>query len=211
MFNWLRKVISRGDVKYLESKNLIKSDLQLSDILNNKFPFYPVVIDTNEVIRPLDLSFGMPATGVMAKIGNPVYSLDNSLHIPTHQVHFFRKRLRDLNLVYQFHFLGDYLFFISFHIDPRSRRVDNFRDEIKRIICQKYVTDDSLLNTVRQQVLVRDRQGNLLIVEDHLDYRVNYLDKSPDFIQKAMAVIEAVNQSKANTSNGLFNSIREIV
>jgi len=211
MFAWLRKVISRGDIKYLESKNLIKSDLQLSDILNNKFPFYPVVIDSDEIIRPLDVSFGISINDVIPKIGNPVYSLDNSLNIPAHQVHFFRKRLRDLNLVYQFHFLSNYLFFISFHIDPRSRRVENFRDEIKRIICQKYVADNSLLNSLRQQVLIRDSQGNMLIIEDHLDYRVNYLHKSPAFMQKATAILEAINQNKPNSSNGLFNSIREIV
>ena len=143
------------------------------------FTFYPNVFESLESIAPSGLPFGVSQDRLVEKLGSPAYRLINEKAIPSHTVLFYKKSIDGMVLIYQYHFIESRMFFVSFGILKSRKDEDLIKSDVIKTVYSKYLDAESARLCIGSHGLIRDTTGNVVFIEDHYDFRVNYLCREP--------------------------------
>ncbi len=134
--------------------------------------------------------------GVEDKLGEPDYILDHEYRIAGHKVYFYKKKVGNLTLLMQFHFIDDV--FIVAITKFSSDFLLNNTDKIKLAtqILQNY--PDTTLQPSQLIIKFQDQQGNILFTEDNIFYYIHYVSNSKE-LQLLKSQIDWENLSKKTT------------
>ena len=166
--------ISFERYEYYSNFNVINHYADLRKIL---LPDDLEIIRTKTPISFRGIPFVSLSAGVIDKLGEPRFKIDNSSSIMGHKIFFYKEKVGSVSVKIQLHFIREKFFYANYAFDPEKTGV-RLIEEIFSILSDKYLEEET--NEWVGKMLI-DEHDNKLIVNNMGMFEIGYISGSEYF------------------------------
>ena len=190
--------------EYYSSFNVISHYLDLQKILE---PEDVEIIRTETPINFRGIPFASLTAGVIDKLGEPRFKIDNSSAIKGHRILFYKERVGSVSVKIQLHFIREKLFYANYAFDPQKMGT-RLIEEITNILTDKYL--DREKEDLGGKMLV-DEQNNKLMIRNMGLFEIGYISGSEYFKGYLREKVQGLKKDRAETERiSLKNLFQDI-
>ena len=193
---------------YLE-KNRIKLTSDIDRVLQMKEREFDFM--TKKDIAPLSISISSNKKTIKSKLGDPDYILSNDEKIHGHEMYFYKIKSWKYRMNYQFHFYNDQLFYVNVEFSNLDFSKLSERNRILEMVLEKYVEKESAAKIHQFPVVLKDNEGNKLIISKELNVNMHYFSNDSKLNNQLDELLQQVVLKKMNKYNTQKNNFLKIL
>ena len=149
-----------------------------------------------------DIDFRATTRDIRKQLGKPRFTIKNP-QVDHHEVYFYRFRLGRLHSVAAIHFFENE-FFLATHTF-RQLNAQNYQ-QVLQVLANKYG-----VVSLPEDMGVKDRHGNTIVVADGLYLTVKYISGDPYFLNRITQLCEQKKQYKQRREEKSLSSINNFL
>lgn len=169
------RLIKPGDI-CLPTINL--NDFTLPDMSLNQADIDYVLEDcrvlakpSQEKIHPFGVPFGISQKVLASLVRKPAIIINNQQNIPNHEIHLIRRKLGNIIIASQFHFIKNKLFLV---IDEFNSGRNQIKQALKKSLNGYFQLLPDLGDKNSEDQVLSDIDGNLLCVKNQNNLLIRY-------------------------------------
>lgn len=149
----------------------------------NTFPTLSTnaIYKSEKVITPYGVPFGISCEALEQFIKKPVRIINNEENIPNHKIHLIKRKIGEISIASQFHFINNKLFFV---VDKFNRHYAYLEQALMHTVNGYF----SIIPLIRQDdvesKVLKDNENHYLCLDSHCLFTAKYF--APEIWQEGL-------------------------